>query len=489
MMPGLDGFQLLHALREDAQTKTIPILLLSARAGEEATIEGLLAGADDYLVKPFSARELVARVRTMLALSHLRRELEKKQAELLALGADRLRLAMRNDGARDLGDDLGEGEPPLQRAVPGAARAAPGSSLDYEAFLRALHPDDRARVHEAVQRAVDPAGDGTYAIEYRTVSAHEGVERCVAARGHVVDAGAGRPRRFLGTLVDITERAELMAREQKARAAAEEANRLKDEFLATVSHELRTPLNAIMGWASILSGALPNTAKLARGLEVIERNAAAQKAIIEDILDVSRIITGNLRIEPERVDFNAVIEDALDIVLPSAAAKDIEVRCRRGSSPLYLVGDSRRLRQIAWNLLSNAVKFTRREAASRSRSIAPAARCGSGSPTPARASPPTCSRTSSIASARPTARRRGATAGSASAFSIVRHLVELHGGEARAESPGRGQGTTFTIELPPRAHGRDRREPRLTAARRRRRAAERPLRGRAASAPALTDRG
>jgi PAS domain S-box-containing protein len=451
MMPGLDGFQLLHALREGAQTKTIPILLLSARAGEEATIEGLLAGADDYLIKPFSARELVARVRTMLSLSRLRRELEKKQAELLALGEDRLRLAMETTGL-GIWEMSSDKETLLcNEQCLELLGLPPGSSIDYEGFQRALHPDDRAKVHEAVQRAVDPAGDGTYVTEYRTVSAHDGVERCIAARGHVVDAGAGRPRRFIGTVVDITERAELMAREQKARAAAEEANRLKDEFLATVSHELRTPLNAIMGWASILSGALPCTAKVARGLEVIERNAAAQKAIIEDILDVSRIITGNLRIEPERVDFDAVVEDALDIVLPSAVAKGIDVRCRRGSGPCYLVGDARRLRQIAWNLLSNAVKFTppggRVEVAlDRVGGAVQLRITDTGEGIGPDLLPHVFDRFRQADGS--TTRRHG---GLGLGLSIVRHLVELHGGEARAESPGRGQGTTFTIELPIRA--------------------------------------
>ncbi|MFS8065091.1 MAG: ATP-binding protein [Byssovorax sp.] len=451
MMPGLDGFQLLGALREDERTKTIPILLLSARAGAEARVEGLLAGADDYLIKPFSARELVARVRTTLSLSRLRRELEKKQAELLVLGEDRLRLAQEATG---LG--IWEMDPEMKKLSCNEECLAllglpPGSSLDYEGFLHALHPDDRARVHEAVQRAVHPASDGVYAIEYRTVSLHGGVERCVAARGHLVDAGAGRPRRFVGTILDITERAELMAREQKARAAAEEANRLKDEFLATLSHELRTPLNAIMGWASILSGALPSTAKLARGLEVIERNAQAQKAIIEDILDVSRIVTGNLRIEPEPVDLDAVIKDSLDIILPSAAAKSIDVSYPRGSGPCCLVGDPQRLRQIVWNLLSNAVKFTpigghvevgleRASGAVRLRIK------DTGEGIPPELLSLVFDRFRQADSS--TTRRHG---GLGLGLSIVRHLVELHGGEARAESPGKGQGATFTIELPVRA--------------------------------------
>ncbi len=449
MMPGLDGFQLLRALREDERTKTIPIILLSARAGEEATIEGLQAGADDYLVKPFSAREIVARVRAALSLSRLRREIEEKQAELLARGEDILLLAMEATG---LG--IWEMDPETEKISCNEQCLAlldlpPGIPLDYELALAAIHTDDREVVRKAVQRALDSTGDGAYVVEYRTAGLHSGVTRWIAARGRAFFS-AGRDVRFLGTIVDITERAELMAREQKARAAAEEANRLKDEFLATVSHELRTPLNAIMGWASILSGALPSTAKLARGLEVIERNAAAQKGLIEDILDVSRIITGNLRVEQELVDFDAVVKEALDVVMPSAAAKYIDVRYPRGGGPWRLVGDSRRLRQVVWNLVSNAVKFTppggrvevaldreddtvRLRVADTGEGIAPELlphifdrfRQADGS----------------------TTRRHG---GLGLGLSIVRQFVELHGGKVHAESPGEGGGATVTIELPAR---------------------------------------
>lgn len=227
---------------------------------------------------------------------------------------------------RDIGALIAQRVPirgEVQRAMLGAARSAAGIPLDYARALTAIHPDDRERVRKAVQRALDPAGDGVYAVEYRTVGLHSGVMRWIVARGRAFFS-AGRGVRFLGTTVDITERAELMAREQKARAAAEEANRLKDEFLATISHELRTPLTAIMGWASILGRNQPSAAKLAKGIDVIHRSAKAQTALIEDILDVSRIITGNLRIEQELVDLDAVVKDALDAVMPSAAAKDID---------------------------------------------------------------------------------------------------------------------------------------------------------------------
>ena len=323
----------------------------------------------------------------------------------------------------------------------------PESPMAYERALLALHPDDREKVREAVRRAHDPAGDGMFTVEYRTLGLGDGVQRWITASGRVFFR-AGRAVRFLGTLLDITERAELMAREQKARAAAEEANRLKDEFLATVSHELRTPLTSIMGWASILGGARSNPAMLAKGIEVIDRNAKAQKAIIDDILDVSRIITGQLRVSQEPVDFDAVVKDTIDVVTPSAAAKNIDVRYVRGGGTCRVVGDSFRLRQVLWNLLSNALKFTpprgrvevtldqrggavRLRVADTGEGIAPALlpyifdrfRQADGS----------------------TTRRHG---GLGLGLSIVRHLVELHGGEVHAESPGKGRGATFTMELP-----------------------------------------
>jgi PAS domain S-box-containing protein len=455
MMPGLNGFELLRALREDERTKTIPIILLSARAGEEATIEGLEAGADDYLVKPFSARQIVARARTALSLSRLRRELEEKQAELLARGEDRLHLAVEATGLGIWEMDLETEIVSYNAQCAALLGLPPGSPMAYEGTLLALPPDDREKVREAVRRAHDPAGDGMFTVEYRTLGLGDGVQRWIAASGRVFFR-AGRAVRFLGTLLDITERAELMAREQKARAAAEEANRLKDEFLATVSHELRTPLTSIMGWASILGGARSNPAMLAKGIEVIDRNAKAQKAIIDDILDVSRIITGQLRVSQEPVDFDAVVKDTIDVVTPSAAAKNIDVRYVRGGGSCRVVGDSDRLRQVLWNLLSNALKFTppggRVEVTLDQRGGAVRLRVADTGEGIAPAQLPYIFDRFRQADGSTTRRHGGLGLG----LSIVRHLVELHGGEVHAESPGKGRGATFTMELPVRPSAPDR---------------------------------
>ncbi len=236
--------------------------------------------------------------------------------------------------------------------------------------------------------------------------------------------------------------------EQEARAAAEEANRFKDEFLATVSHELRTPLCSIAGWASILSRTPPREATLARGLAIIARNAEAQRTIIEDILDMSRIITGRLHIEPEPVDFDAVVADAVDVVRPAALAKGIHVHHRREERSCRLVGDPVRLSQIVWNLLCNAIKFTppgghvevalRRAGAAVELWIADS---GEGiSP----ALLPYIFDRFRQADGSATRRHGGLGLG----LAIVRQLAELHGGDVRAESPGPGQGSTFTLRLP-----------------------------------------
>jgi signal transduction histidine kinase/DNA-binding response OmpR family regulator len=245
-----------------------------------------------------------------------------------------------------------------------------------------------------------------------------------------------------------TERATLLVRERAARAEAEAANRAKDEFLATLSHELRTPLTSILGWAHLLrSGGLPKGTS-AGALETIERNARAQSQLIDDLLDVSRIITGKLRLDTRPVEIAAVIEAAVNSVRPAAHSKNIQLRLELDATPAPLLGDPDRLQQIAWNLLSNAVKFTpggghvhvrlRRinshlefRVEDTGQGIAP------------EFLPHVFDRFRQADGT--TTRSHG---GLGLGLAIARHLVELHGGAIRAESPGEGLGTTFTVNLP-----------------------------------------
>ncbi|HEU4410591.1 MAG TPA: ATP-binding protein [Polyangiaceae bacterium] len=264
---------------------------------------------------------------------------------------------------------------------------------------------------------------------------------------------------LLGTIVvDVTsqieaaeERDRLLGRAEEARRQAEAANRLKDEFLATVSHELRTPLSAILGWATILQrdrAADPET--LQKGLAVIERNARSQEHIVEDILDVGRIVRGQLRIEPEPIDLASVAAEVLDAVRPTAAARGVELCWDDGGGPCRLLGDPERLRQILWNLLSNAVKFTPpggrvalEMGLSEGKMVVRVRDTGRG------IEPdflPYVFERFRQADGSTTRTHGGLGLG----LAIVRHLVEMHGGVVSAESEGPGRGATFTVTLPVR---------------------------------------
>jgi signal transduction histidine kinase len=243
------------------------------------------------------------------------------------------------------------------------------------------------------------------------------------------------------------ERLELLKREQEARAEAEAVNRLKDEFLATLSHELRTPLNAILGWAHLLASGKADPGMTERALTVIRNNAMAQSQLIEDILDVSRIICGKLRLVLGAVQVREVIEAALDSVSPAADAKGITI-ARDIEDVGTVTGDRDRLQQIAWNLLSNAVKFTPREGRvevrlkQRGNEIELAV-ADSGIGINPQFLPYVFDRfTQADASA---TRRHG---GLGLGMAIVRHLVELHGGTVTADSAGENQGATFFVRLP-----------------------------------------
>jgi signal transduction histidine kinase/ActR/RegA family two-component response regulator len=265
-------------------------------------------------------------------------------------------------------------------------------------------------------------------------------------------AFATEEQAFLITLthqcVQALERARLYEAERRSNREAQEANRLKDEFLSVVSHELRTPLTAILGWSKILSSQSKAPDPVARGLAVIERNAKAQVRIIDDILDVSRIITGKLRISLREADLGAVAAAAFDVLRPTAEAKGVTLEAHVEPGTPAVLGDPDRLQQVAWNLLSNAIKFTPRGG-----KVTFEVEPGEGS---------VLLRVSDSGSGiRPdflpyvfdrfrqgdssSTREHG---GLGLGLAIVRHLVELHGGTVRAESHGPSAGSTFTVVLP-----------------------------------------
>lgn len=244
------------------------------------------------------------------------------------------------------------------------------------------------------------------------------------------------------------ERAEMLTREQAARKQAEEANRLKDEFLATVSHELRTPITAIVGWIHLLRGGLLDEADSVRALETIERNARSQTQLINDLLDISRVISGKLRLEIRQIEIAHVIEAAVEAVRPAAAAKKIELQTALNPEVNLVRADPDRLQQVVWNLLSNAIKFTPQGG----RVLVQLRRAGSDAQIVVRDTgeginpeflPFVFDRFRQADGS--TTREHG---GLGLGLAIVRHLIELHGGTVMADSQGPGQGATFTVKLP-----------------------------------------
>jgi signal transduction histidine kinase/CheY-like chemotaxis protein len=276
-----------------------------------------------------------------------------------------------------------------------------------------------------------------------------GLEERVAARTSELSLTNEQLRREVAARIAAErEREELLDRERSARAEAEHANRMKDEFLATLSHELRTPLSAITGWTQLLQEGVTGSDELGEGLAVIDRNAQVQTRLIEELLDMSRISAGKLRMEVQTLNLADVVEAAWETVRPAAEAKRLRLTKAIESDPIVLRGDAGRLQQVVWNLLANAIKFTPRDG-----EIAVSLGClpsmaelqvrDNGCGISADFLPHIFDRFRQADSS--TTRSHG---GLGLGLTIARHLVELHGGSIVAHSPGEGQGTTVIVRLP-----------------------------------------
>lgn len=623
MMPGLDGFELLRELRADPETQQIPIILLSARAGAESRLEGLAAGADDYLIKPFSARELLARVESSLKLAQVRQTASHQEQRLRVEAQtaredldrvvasindqfftldhewhysyvnDRVAQTIGLEREALLGQNIWELFPKLvgtqfelelRRAV--TEQTAVHFEYCYEDWNRwfenYVYPSpeglvlfvtdvtERKQTQQALQAAHHELAQRTEALEQANESLQLTLEELQVAeeelRGHneelaiahelaeierrryqdlfnfapdgyvvtdtrgviqeanqtiallvnvepgfligqplsVYVAESGRPgfrnllyeltqqsawqkvqsdeyrlkpinrpaipvaitvtpiqdsqARLIGArwlIQDITARLEieqerdrLLAQEQAARTEAEQANRVKDEFLAVLSHELRSPLNPILGWTKLLLTRKFDPQATRQALETIERNAKVQTQLIEDLLDVSRILRGKMVLHNAPVNLRTTIEAALETVRLAAEAKGISIQKHLDSQVGPVSGDSARLQQVMWNLLSNAVKFTPPggqveiwlEAVENSAQIR-VKDTGKGIHPDFLAHVFDYFRQEDGK----TTRQFG---GLGLGLAIVRHLLELHGGTIQADSLGEGLGATFTVRLP-----------------------------------------
>lgn len=320
-------------------------------------------------------------------------------------------------------------------------------------WLAALHPDDIKNADEVWSNAVK--NSTIYNNEYRFKRASDGSYRWQLARGLPLKDEQGIVVKWFGTCTDIheqkqilEERAHLLELEQVARAKAETANRIKDEFLAILSHELRTPLNAILGWSKLLQAGRLDQAKTSEALATIERNANLQVQLIEDLLDISRILQGKLTLNITKINLESTVLSALQTMHLAAEAKSIEVSTIFEPHVGQVMGDSTRLQQVVWNLLSNAVKFTPKGGKVEVRleqadGYAQIIVSDTGKGISAEFLPFVFDY---FRQADSTSTRN--FGGLGLGLAIVRNIIEIHGGIVKADSHGEGKGAIFTVSLP-----------------------------------------
>lgn len=478
-MPGMDGFETATLIRQRERSRNTPIIFLTAfSTSDRFVFKGYEIGAVDYLLKPLDAGVLTSKVSVFVELFKKTMEVQRQAAELVAING---KLKQTEERFRSLSacaplgifslDTSGRCTytNPNCEAICGFTI---GESWE-KAWGRCIHVEDRDRVFANWSSCTQ--NDQTYVDEFRIYAPDGGLRWVQVATSTMLS-----PQRQLlghvGTIEDITERKltevvrEQMIREQAARAEAEAANRMKDEFLAIVSHELRTPLNSILGWSQLLLTRKFDRSSTLRALETIARNARSQAQLIEDLLDISKIIRGKLRLCMQPVNAIELIKIVLETVRPQAEAKAIELKTLLDENAQMVCGDPERLQQIIWNLLSNAIKFTPNEGKVEIRlSVEGSMPEVSGdledpSLVPQASNPGSFACIQVIDNGIGIApdflpyvfdRFRQADSSSTRSYgglglglTIVSHLVDLHGGKIEACSEGEGKGATFTVKIP-----------------------------------------
>ena len=467
-LPGISGLEVCRVVRGTRDTMSLPVLMLTGQASKDDVVEALGAGANDYVVKPYDMTEVTARVGTLVRTSRLQRA-QTRRAQQLALSADIGEAITKGRSLAEVARRCTEAiathlDAPtvavwLRREEKLESLASTGTNATLpEAVIRDVAARQTMMVSDnpssnAALSACGPSIRGFAAIPLVVREETLGVI-AFYSRAPIGDA--------LSTLVTIAdllalgmararaddEKAVAHERERSARAEAEAANRSKDEFLAMVSHELRTPLNAITGWTAMLIEGNLDEARTKRALETIERSARSQVQLIDDLLDISRIVSGKLRVSVGKVDVAATAEMALESVRLAAEAKGLALDSRIDAAAGAITGDSDRLQQMIWNLLSNAIKFTPRGGrvalvvAPHEEGIEITVR-DSGQGISAEFLPHVFERFKQ-ADGTITRSKGGLGLG----LAIVKHLVELHGGTVEVASEGSGRGASFTLLLP-----------------------------------------
>jgi PAS domain S-box-containing protein len=451
-MGGIDGMTVLDRLRR--QSPLTPGIVLTGYPTLDSAVAAMRQGVDDYLVKPSDLDDLRLAVqrgleqrRLLVAQRENQSGLERTSEELASHLAAIVECSDDAIISKSLQGIILSWNKGAERIFGYSAEEVIGKSITIIIPQERLHEEpvilDRLRRGERIDHfeTVRVAKDGSYLDVSITISPVRNKD------GHIIAASK------IARDISDRKRAEqemkaLLAREQYARREAEEASRFKDEFLATMSHELRTPLTSIAGWAALLQRGGLDSQAIERAIASIDRNAKAQGQLIDDLLDVSRIISGRLRLDVQPVDLQPVLLAAADTVRPAAIAKGVQLQAALDPKAGPIPGDPHRMQQIVWNLLSNAVKFTPKGGRvqlrlERVNSHVEITVSDTGIGIVPEAIPHIFERF--WQSERGTTRSQG---GLGLGLSIVRHLTELHGGSAHVYSAGANMGSTFTIKLP-----------------------------------------
>jgi PAS domain S-box-containing protein len=447
-MPGMDGLRTAEVICQRESAARVPIIFLTAvPIGNADVASGYARGAVDFLLKPFDPEILRSKVSVFVDL-HQKEQMIKRQGALLRQ-REREAFERRSElRFRSLMDALPQSvwvaRADLtfyywnQRAVDYIGIQAT-MAVPAERLFEFVHPDDLPKLKADWE--LSTANQHSAEIQVRLRRHTDGEYRWFLMRAVPQLEESGNVAGWIVAATDIDT-------EHQALQEAEAASRMKEEFLATVSHELRNPLNAIMGWVHLLRSEKLDVAKSSKALETIERNVHLQTALIDDILDVSRIMQGKINLTFRTVRMGAVVEAALAAVRPTADAKGVALEYKRTADSDEISGDADRLQQIVWNLLSNAIKFTPRDGRvtvtmERHDGELTLTVFDTGQGISQDFLPHVFDRFSQADSG--STRAHG---GLGLGLAIVRHLVELHAGTVGATSAGPGQGASFSVRLP-----------------------------------------
>jgi len=439
MMPRLDGFGLIARIRATEALRQLPVMLLSARAGEEAKVEGLQAGADDYLVKPFSTSELLARVRRQVVLA---RERQQQQREAVNRTAYVRSLIDSSPAILWTTDADGQCTYLSQRWYDYTGRT-PEQDLGM-GWLENLHPDDLPRASATFMEA--SASRSPFSMDYR-LRRHDGEYRWAVDAGMPRVDEAGEPAGFVGTVIDIHDR--ILLQEDQRRLAGEltEKNRLQSEFLFTLAHELRNPLAPIRAGLEVMR-ASPAAAERSDIQGVMRRQVDHMVHLVDDLLDMARLTEGKVTLRRDSVALADVVQDAVDMSMPLIGAARHRLTVSLPEETVLLHIDRHRITQVLANLVNNAAKYTPADG-----SIDISARRDNGELAITVADDgigidaellPTVFDMYAQAPAGEGMTQGGLGVG----LNLVRRLVQLHDGRVAAESGGAGQGSRFTVWLP-----------------------------------------